>query len=107
MSQTSMFGGDMKPSFHNTERLEGEELREKEVTAGTQDDLVLDVFKRHSQSAFTVYMIWEMLGQSMLKSSVGRAVSNLTERGLLIKTSEQKLERYGHKNYLYKLNPKT
>lgn len=100
---------DPRKRFHNTIDAEGEELRKREHTAKKQDYLILNVFKRHSQSRFTAFMVLDLLQMPDNKpkppiTSVRRAMTNLTKEGYLIKTQEQKEERYGVKNYLYTLN---
>lgn len=92
-----------EPSYFNTTGESGEDLAQYKDTASGQDLEVLEVFKRHSQSSFTTYMVWDLLGQKMLKSSVGRSINTLERKGLLVKTGEKKVERYGRSNYLYTL----
>ncbi len=98
---------DPRKRFHNTVHLEGEELEKQEAKTVKQDQLILDVFKRHSTSKFTAFMVLDLLQTDKPKppiTSVRRAMTNLTKAGYLIKTEERKEERYGVKNYLYTLN---
>ncbi len=90
------------PSYHNTTKLDGEELIQREAKARKQDDVVLDVFRRHQRSAFSPEMIWNMTGQSCPLTSIRRSISNLTKAGHLIKTDQKKVGMYGAKSYLWK-----
>ncbi len=108
--QTDMFQDQEDPRnrFHNTIDLEGQELEKQEAKTAKQDILILDVFCRHSSSKFTAFMVLDLLHMPEGKpkppiTSVRRAMTNLTKRGYLIKTDEQKDGNYGVKNYLYTL----
>jgi hypothetical protein len=89
-------------SYHNTTDLEGPELVSRQVKAVKQDDVVLDVFRRHGASLLSPEMVWNMTGQSCPITSIRRAITNLTKAGHLVKTDQKKLGMYGAKSYLWK-----
>lgn len=85
-------------SFFNTPNLKEKELEQEEKTAFSQERKVLRCFL---YSARTALEVAEEL--NMHESSCRRSVTTLFNKGLLIKTNEQKIGKYGKKNYLYKL----
>lgn len=94
----------MMKSFHNTIN-EKDNLSLFETQATKQESIILDWFKRNPEEYATPFDIWDRIfGEDTPVTSVRRAMSNLSKKGLLFKTSTQKVERYGKRNYCWKLN---
>jgi predicted ArsR family transcriptional regulator len=86
-------------SFYNTTGDAGKELRKHETTAITQEDRVLEYYRRAIRS--TALQASDDLG--LHESSARRSVHNLTKKGLLKKTDVQVMGRYGKKNYIFEI----
>ncbi len=93
MTQTDIF------SYHNTTNSSGKELVEAEQKAYTQEQQVFRCFLLGGE--LTALEVAEHL--QMHESSARRSVTNLANKGMLIKTDRQKIGKYGKMNYLYKL----
>ena len=90
-------------NFYNTIPLVGTELMEARESAATQADRIERFFKENSCKEFTPFMVQEKLGMHCI-NSVRRAMTNLSKKGILIKTGNMVIERFGVKNNLWKLN---
>ena len=96
--------------FFNTIGLEGKELSEAIKQNYSQDSKVLLFFRFNPELKLSKYEVHEALikGKFINKktpdSSIGRALYTLMKEGLVLKTSEQKKERHGKMNYLWKLS---
>jgi len=96
-------------SFHNTVGFEGNKLKEAEINCVGQELDILNYFKRQSRVIKTKHSpsdihhaIW---GDGIVPlTSVRRAMSNLTKKGILMKTARQKDGVYGKPEYLWQLN---
>lgn len=93
-------------SFYNTTKESKETVKLFEKKAKTQNDIVLDYFKAHSEISFSPETIWMRCfkDQRVPITSVRRSISNLTKRGLLIKTKEKKLSSFGRPAYKWTFN---
>lgn len=87
------------PAFYNTIAAGKEDLRQHVKVAATQEENVLSLFKERPR--MTALEVADKL--QLHESSARRCVTNLFHKGLLIKTGEQKIERYGKKNYYFQL----
>lgn len=85
----------MSHSFHNTTNLVGQHLARAESKAQTQEDVVLAVFDASRSGMLTPEDVLPHMPQGTPLTSVRRAISNLTERGLLRKTSQMREGKYG------------
>ena len=85
--------------FYNTVDLKGKELAEAKVRVGTQEHRILNFFKTMYPSRFTAHQVEDRLG--IVRSSIVRGLSNLRDKGLLIKTTEKVMERLGVVNHLW------
>lgn len=90
-----------QPSFHNTIHLEGEELKQAELNAQSQDGRVYEVFK--DGKARTAWDVQDQL-PNMLITSIRRSLTNLTVRDFLEKTENMVMGKYKTKCHQYKLN---
>ena len=72
--------------FHNTTELHGDELKQRQIRNGSQNRKVLDFFKSHSYENYTAFEVWKRLGiNNQPKSSIQRAMTDLTDMGYLEK----------------------
>jgi len=90
-------------SFHNTIDYTGELLLKAEQNARKQEDKILIFFVSKPGERFTPFEIQKAVLPYAPVTSVRRAMTNLTTKGYLIKTDDQKLEEWGKHNYLWKL----
>lgn len=98
----------METTYHNTIPIEGEELKKAQEKALTQQEQVLQIFKRYPDRWFTPYEIQAITGSDrslpgiryMLITSIRRSITNLTNAGYLIKGSQdlQVREKWSSKN---------
>ena len=89
----------MKP-FYNTIELNETELEKEIRNANNQEEKILKIFTNKNE--LTPSEVWEYLMEYPL-TSIRRAMTNLTEKGKLIKTNTQKVGYYGKANYVWKL----
>lgn len=93
------------PEYFNTTHLSGTELAESKAQTGLQDQRVLDIFKFHQQK-FTPVQVWEQYqnwhGRVCL-TSIRRSMTVLTKKGLLRKTDEKRMGKYGKVNYVWEV----
>ena len=86
-------------SFHNTSALEARRLQEAELKANTQEWLIYEWIKycyfNHQWDEWTPsFLLSELISNEQIDAktpltSIRRALSNLTKRGLLEKTGTQ------------------
>ena len=89
--------------FYNTCNLEGTELKERKIKAGSQNDRILGYFRSHPYQNFTPFEVQEALGMACI-NSVRRAITTLTLRhGLLVMNEERRNGRFGMTNNTWKL----
>jgi hypothetical protein len=74
-------------SYYNTNRESGDRLARSEARAQTQDDRVLVFFQDHPGTGFAPHEVQSVVLPDAPLTSVRRAISNLTKRGLLVKTT--------------------
>lgn len=104
LKQLDIFGEPPEKSFYNTTHLKGEGLRAAEGDAKFQEGIILELFKKHSPlSPSDVWRMYERNHGSILLTSVRRAITNLTTRGKLTKTSIQKTGVYKRPEYVWKI----
>lgn len=100
---------DAQQSFFNTTNLTGPQLTAAKKSAGNQDDRVLQFFREHFISTYTPGEVLEalQLAEPAYKhtplTSIRRSITNLTERGYLIKTDIKRTGEYGALNYTWRL----
>lgn len=88
-------------NHYNTTNESGQTLIDFESKAKTQDDEVLKFIK--SKSIASPSFVWRSLYKERTPlTSVRRAMSNLTKKGLLIKTDIKQIGPYGRPEYCWK-----
>lgn len=98
--------------FHNSVNLQGVGLHFEEENAQSQEKNILLIFKLFSERSFPTYQIEDILKSHKVyhnHDSVKRAISTLTEQGLLVKSEKPEVKgRYRVKvhTWQYKSQPK-
>jgi hypothetical protein len=93
---------DLCDKFYNTTGLDATELKKRQIKAGSQNGKILEYFKEHPYQNFTPFEIQELLGFVCI-NSVRRAISDLTDMGLLTMTSEKRMGKFGMMNNTWRI----
>ena len=94
----------MQADFFNTTSESGATLKEYRAKAGKQERLILNFFALSIRSRFSPSYVHAMLyGDTAPITSVRRAMTSLTKKGLLVKTDEKVDGPYGRPEYLWRL----
>jgi len=94
----------MPSSFYNTNGLAGEQLERRIERAESQEERVQALFEAHPAFRLTPFEVQQAVLPGSPITSVRRAVTNLTDQGVLRKTDHQKEGPYGDPNYTWTLN---
>lgn len=78
--------------FHNTLKLNFDEVQPLEEKAQSLQDKVLTFFAEHKMQGFTPWDVHKAFDAVYLIGSIRRSITNLTEAGYLIKTNQKVLE---------------
>jgi hypothetical protein len=89
--------------FYNTIKLSGEALIEAETSAQKQRELVEMFFRKNIGMNFTPFEVLEALKIKAPITSIRRAITNLTNDGILVKTNEMRIGEYGKPNHTWEL----
>lgn len=87
--------------FHNTVKIEGKDLKEAQRRASKQEEAILAFFRAHNTEIFTPCQVAEQFPNWPI-TSIRRSITNLTNRGELIKTNLKRLGVYGVINFCWK-----
>jgi hypothetical protein len=91
-------------SYHNTTDSGGPDKRRYESKAKSQEEKVLRYFKNTARRGLTPSEVRRIVFAGIPPiTSVRRAITNLTDRGKLIKTDEQKKGPEGRPEYVWRL----
>lgn len=91
-------------AYYNTTNLAGEQLRLEVNNAVSQEEEIIGYFKSFPFSGFTPFEIQSaVFSKNVPITSVRRAMTNLTNRNILIKTTEKRIGDYGKGCYCWKL----
>ena len=90
-------------TYHNTNNETGQMLLFSEKKAKNQQDVILEFFKRNATQSYTPHEVLTFCfpkhphfeTNTVPLTSVRRAITNLTEAGLLEKTGLMKMCQYG------------
>ena len=92
--------------FYNTIDETGITLAKPISNAVNQEQKVMIIFHANPYKEYTPFGVNKILsdnGNRYPITSIRRAMTNLTEQGILIKTDNKVNEQYGVKNYTWKL----
>jgi predicted ArsR family transcriptional regulator len=89
---------------YNTTKEKGRSLRHYRAKAETQDEQILEYFRRHpSRLASPSQLLESVFANRIPVTSVRRALSTLTTSSKLIKTDRKVTGLYGRPEYLWRL----
>lgn len=90
--------------FFNTIHISGSELAESKAQTGLQDHRVLEIYQKSRK--LTPLEAWEAYSSLFPVcplTSIRRSITVLTGRGLLRKTDEKRMGKYGKVNYVWEV----
>ena len=90
--------------YYNTNNENGEDLRESWTRTAKQDELILQFFIDNPNQLFTpdeIHHMCEVCEKDWPITSIRRAISTLTKRGNLTKTSELRKGKYGKQTHTW------
>lgn len=89
--------------YYNTTHLKGEALKKERKNTESQEAIILNFFKEMGSSPYSPCDVhWAVLPNVPI-TSIRRAITNLTLKGFLEKTSVRKKGVYGKLVYCWKL----
>lgn len=92
----------MQNSYHNTTNSSGQTLLIFEEKAQTQEEIILEFFN-NAKSDYTPDEVMRFLNfENTPITSIRRAITNLTNKGKLIKTNVQRMGAYGKPTYSWR-----
>ena len=94
----SMMGRLM--SYFNTTKLNGPCLKEYKKIADSQNDIILNFFSDTDES-YTPFEVQALVLPNAPVTSVRRSITNLTNAGYLVKTSELRKGQYKRLNHCW------
>lgn len=90
--------------FFNTTRLRDKELRERMISTGRQNGIVLRFFLDNPRHDFTPFEVQEYANlQQTPITSIRRALTTLTSMGYLVKTNIMREGEFGAVNHTWRL----
>jgi len=98
----------MAEYFYNTIDENGDDLNKSKRHAKMQEQVVLLLFISNPTLEATPFEVLESLNlKNTPITSIRRAMTNLTDKGKLIKMEKKKIEQFGKANHCWKLNEYT
>jgi Fe2+ or Zn2+ uptake regulation protein len=88
-------------TYYNTNNEEGANLLKSRMNTQKQEDVIYLLF--NDDVHLSPDMIKTLLVQDYPITSIRRALTNLTDKGLLKKTNEMVMGKYGKKTHTWKL----
>ena len=88
-------------SYYNTLHIPKDLLINELNKVKKQEEKVLAVFRITLLNELTPSEVYKVLDDVYPITSIRRAITDLTEKGLLLKTSKQRTGLYGAKNYTW------
>ena len=89
-------------TYYNTNNEEGANLLRSRMNTQKQEDVIYLLFNGNDVH-LSPDMIKTLLVQDYPITSIRRALTNLTDKGLLKKTNEMVMGKYGKKTHTWKL----
>jgi len=90
-------------SYYNTNKEEGDELFQSERKAHSQEELIITLFSKGEYLSPDEILDICNEDHNYPITSIRRALTNLTNKGLLVKTDRFKIGRYGKKTHTWSL----
>lgn len=102
MNPPDLFNQPSLPdTYYNTTSQKGEDLKERHKKVGNQNAEVLAIMRKLGLA--TPSQVHSSMSTSAPLTSIRRAISTLTDEGLLIKTEEKKMGPYKHPEHVWKV----
>lgn len=95
----------MTANYYNTNNVSGQMLMAFDSKNSTQEALVLTIFQMAFRSLCWVE-VQGLLVSEMNEVSIKRSITNLKTKGLIEKTNDKVMGKYGKPCYRYKLKTK-
>ena len=94
-------------TYYNTTHIDGAALAEAIHNARRQEDKLLEVFRAYPGNNFTACELQQagILSESTPLTSYRRALTNLKDDGLIIKTDTRRPGVYGKPTYAWQFTP--
>jgi len=92
--------------FWNTIGLKGKSLSKAIETCETQEAVIMELFVSKGKNGLTpveTHNLFEKHVSECPLTSIRRALTNLTNKGLLVKTDAKRMGKYGMENYVWRL----
>ena len=90
-------------SYYNTNSESGETLTTSRIRVNIQERDIISVFNGRPGRKMTPFDVQDDVGHHVPITSIRRAITNLTSRGVLTKSDAMKLGRYGKMNHCWEL----
>ena len=97
---------DLLNKYFNTTSLSGAKLKEAKMKAGSQNAVILELFRAYPGMSLSPTEVEGHLAYKLRHApltSIRRALTTLTDMGYLIRTSEQRMGRYRAKEGCWRL----
>lgn len=95
----------IRSAFYNTTGETGEQLAAYRERAITQEDLLTILFEANPYLPLGPWQVESMLDGAFPITSIRRAITNLQQRGVLVKTEYKRRGQYGRPESMWQLNP--
>jgi hypothetical protein len=92
-------------TYFNTNKETGKVLARSRERTENQDDRILAFFQRYPGKSFPTYLVRLKVMPNAPMTSVQRSITNLTDRGFLIKTENWAVSPYEKQVHTWILNP--
>ena len=91
-------------SYYNTNNESGNTLRRSRSNSTNQEQAITAVFNSRPGRKMTPFDVQDDIGHQTPITSIRRAITNLTIKGVLKKCDTMKLGRYSKMNHCWELN---
>lgn len=91
-------------SYHNTLFLDDNLKHQYETNAKNQEEIIYQLFLQHKEfTKSDLVGIFKQIVEDPCQSSISRALTNLSDEGKIIKTTDKRKGSYGVPNSIYRL----
>ncbi len=91
--------------FYNTNQESFKEVFDSSIKTANQSDVIFKLLQT-ANTPMSPSMIYKILGQKWPITSIRRAITNLTDKGKIVKTQKTTKGIYGKKEHLWSLPKK-
>ena len=90
-------------SYYNTNSETGDTLTTSRTRVNVQEREIIAVFNGRPGRKMTPFDVQDDVGHHVPITSIRRAITNLTQKGILVKSEVTKMGRHGKMNYCWEL----